>query len=133
MPFELGAFVVGKLADVVLKLAGEPIKTKDFALFDPRCEFTDDSVLTIAVAEAFLTGSSYLPPIRRLGQRYPAAGYGTRFTQWLHADDPQPYNSWGNGSAMRVSPVGFAFDSEDTLRTGAERIPAQGSTCQSNP
>ena len=86
-----------------------PIKTKEFPLFDPRCRFTDDSVLTVAVADSILTGRPYLESIREIGRRYPAAGYGGTFIQWLHSHDPQPYNSWGNGSAMRVSPVGFAF------------------------
>ena len=89
-----------------------PIKTKDFPLFQPQCTFTDDTVLSVAVAEAILTGRSYLESIRRLGRRYPAAGYGAAFRRWLFSQTPAPYNSWGNGSAMRVSPVGFAFSTE---------------------
>ena len=89
-----------------------PIKTKDFSLFQPQCTFTDDTVLSVAVAEAILTGRSYLDSIRRLGRRYPAAGYGAAFRHWLFSQAPTPYNSWGNGSAMRVSPVGFAFSTE---------------------
>ncbi len=88
------------------------IKTKDFPLFHPQCSFTDDTVLTVAVADAILSGRSYLESILQIGRRYPGAGYGGLFGDWLHSDDPQPYNSWGNGSAMRVSPVGFAFDTE---------------------
>lgn len=91
------------------------IKTKDFPLFDDECDFTDDSVLTVAVANAILSGTPYVDSIRRLGRRYPDAGYGGSFARWLHADDPRPYNSWGNGSAMRVSPVGFAFPTEDEV------------------
>jgi ADP-ribosylglycohydrolase len=86
------------------------IKTKEFPLFDPGCRFTDDSVLTVAVAEAILSGRSCLDTIREIGRRYPGSGYGGYFRNWLHSSDPRPYNSWGNGSAMRVSPVGFAFD-----------------------
>jgi ADP-ribosylglycohydrolase len=91
------------------------IKTKDFPLFDSRCEFTDDTVLTVAVADAILSGRPYIKSVREIGRRYPGAGYGGAFVQWLHSDNPRPYNSWGNGSAMRVSPVGFAFSSEDEV------------------
>ena len=91
------------------------IKTKDFPLFHPQCRFTDDTVLTVAIAEAILSGRPYLESVREIGRRYPGAGYGGAFIQWLHSDDPRPYQSWGNGSAMRVSPVGFAFTSEDEV------------------
>ena len=96
---------------------GWPIKTKDFPLFDDRCCFTDDTVLTVGVANAILTGKSYLQCLQEVGRKYPRAGYGGSFIHWLQSDNPQPYNSWGNGSAMRVSPVGYAFTSEeDVLR-----------------
>jgi ADP-ribosylglycohydrolase len=98
-----------------------PIKTKDFPMFDPGCRFTDDSVLTVAVADAILSGRSYLASIREIGRRYPGAGYGISFMEWLHSDDPRPYNSWGNGSAMRVSPVGFAFNTEEEVLDQAEK------------
>ena len=88
-----------------------PIKTKMFPLFQDRCRFTDDTVLTVAVADAIVSKKSYLETIRTIGRRYPRAGYGGTFIQWLHDDDPRPYNSWGNGAAMRVSPVGFSFPS----------------------
>jgi ADP-ribosylglycohydrolase len=94
-----------------------PIKTKDFPLFDDGCRFTDDTVLTVGIADAILSGRSYLQSLWEIGRRYPRAGYGGLFIGWLQSEDPQPYNSWGNGSAMRVSPVGFAFTSEeDVLR-----------------
>ena len=96
------------------------IKTKDFPLFNPGCTFTDDTVLTVAVADAILRGRSYLESIREIGRRYPYAGYGGSFIRWLHSDDPHPYTSWGNGSAMRVSPVGFAYTTvEHVLREAA--------------
>ncbi len=98
-----------------------PIKTKDFPLIDPRSRFTDDSVLTVAIAEAILTGGSYLDTVRTVGRRYPHAGYGGSFYTWLFSDDPQPYNSWGNGAAMRVSPVGFAFDTREEVLKEAQR------------
>ena len=88
------------------------IKTKKFPLFDARCDFTDDTVLTVAIADAILSGAPYVDSIRRFGQRYPGVGYGGTFIRWLHSDDYRPYNSWGNGSAMRVSSVGFAFSTE---------------------
>jgi ADP-ribosylglycohydrolase len=91
------------------------IKTKDFPLFQNRCNFTDDTVLTVAIADAILYGRSYVESVRRIGRRYPNAGYGGSFRRWLHSDDPQPYNSWGNGSAMRVSPIGFAYSSEEEV------------------
>ena len=97
------------------------IKTKDFPLFHPRCRFTDDTVLTVAVADAILTGRPYEQSVREIGRRYPGAGYGGSFIGWLHSDHPQPYNSWGNGSAMRVSPVGFAFNTEDEVLDEAEK------------
>ena len=94
-----------------------PLKTTDFPLFQSNSTFTDDSVLTIAIAAAILDGRPYLETVREFGRRYPHAGYGGSFQQWLRAADPRPYHSWGNGSAMRVSPVGWAFAmEEDVLR-----------------
>lgn len=110
----IGGDIIGSVYEL------RPIKNKDFPLFHPRCTFTDDTVLTVAVAHAILTGRSYLQSVRTLGGRYPNAGYGGSFMAWLHADDPQPYNSWGNGAAMRVSPVGFAFNSEEDVLREAE-------------
>ena len=105
--------IAGDIIGSVYELA--PIKTKHFPLFQPRSRFTDDSVLTVAIADALLTGRSYRDAVRDWGRRYPRAGYGGAFFQWLFAADPQPYHSWGNGSAMRVSPVGWAFDAEDEV------------------
>lgn len=96
------------------------IKTKDFPLFRPECAFTDDTVLTVAIAQAVLTDGDYRKAVLDFGRRYPDAGYGGNFAVWLHSPDPKPYNSWGNGSAMRASPVGFAFDTvDDVLREAA--------------
>ena len=99
-----------------------PIKTKDFPLFQPGSRFTDDSVLTIAVADAILTRCPYRDAVLKWGRRYPDAGYGGTFARWLQADDPAPYHSWGNGSAMRVGPVGWAFDTEDEVLRQAQMI-----------
>ena len=85
----------------------EPIKTKDFPFFGDNCHFTDDSVCTIAVADILLHD---LPPAETMQvwcQRYPGRGYGGNFGNWIYADPPEPYNSFGNGAAMRVSPAAF--------------------------
>jgi len=114
--------MIGAIAGDIIGSVYEhnPIKTKEFPLFHPSCVFTDDTVLTVAVAEALLTQRSYLDTIRKIGKRYPDCGYGGSFFRWLLADNPRPYNSWGNGSAMRVSPIGFAFTTEqDVLREAA--------------
>ena len=98
-----------------------PIKTKDFPLFDARCRFTDDTVLTVAVAEALLSGRPFRQALLEFGRRHPGAGYGGSFIRWLQSDYSRPYNSWGNGSAMRVSPIGFAFDAEAEVLEQAGR------------
>jgi ADP-ribosylglycohydrolase len=100
---------------------GHPIKRTDFPLFDVGCRFTDDSVLTVAIAKAILEGKSYFSAVKEIGRRYPNAGYGGTFIHWLFSESWQPYNSWGNGSAMRVSPVGFAFDSAERVLDEAAR------------
>lgn len=93
-----------------------PTKQTDFELFSPNSCFTDDSVLTVAIADSLLSGKSYAAALKQWGRRYPQAGYGQNFYQWLMSRCSVAYNSWGNGSAMRVSPVGWAFDSlEKTL------------------
>jgi len=92
------------------------IKTTEFPLFKRRSRFTDDTVLTIGVAWAILNNEDYSASLRQFGRRYPWAGYGAGFSLWLFSDSG-PYGSWGNGSAMRVSPVGFAFSTiEEVLR-----------------
>lgn len=87
-------------------------KSTDFELFRENSRFTDDSVMTLAVAKWLLEDkehtSFYLVNcMQELGLRYPSAGYGGRFVRWLYERNPQPYNSWGNGAGMRVSPVGL--------------------------
>ena len=97
-------------------------KTKEFPLFCEDSQFTDDTVMTIAVAEAFLdvgeavTFDRLCDCLRGWGNRYPDAGYGVRFSRWLQDPAGKPYNSFGNGSAMRVSSVGWLFDDLDTVR-----------------
>ncbi len=101
-----------------------PIKTTEFELFHPDCRFTDDSVLTLAVADHILLGSDLTDTLKEYFHRYPDAGYGEGFMHWASSPSREPYHSYGNGSAMRVSPVGFAFDSLATVlekaRTTAE-------------
>ncbi len=98
-----------------------PIKTTDFPLFVESCRFTDDTVLTAATAHAILNDTDYAQSYKTFGRNYPNAGYGGNFTGWLFAKGAGPYNSWGNGSAMRVSPVGFAFESVDEVLAQAKR------------
>ncbi len=100
------------------------IKTTSFPLFSPGSQFTDDTVLTVAVADCLVNGKEYAATIKEYGRRYPHAGYGGRFQSWLQASDLQPYNSFGNGSAMRVSPVGFAFSTLGEVLEEAERSAA---------
>ena len=94
-----------------------PTRTTDFPLFNGNStHFTDDTVMTVANADWLLTGDSLLGIMQDYGNRYINAGYGGMFFDWLRQDEPKPYNSFGNGSAMRVSPVGWAFDTlEETL------------------
>lgn len=105
-------------------------KTKDFKLFSRRSHFTDDSVMTLAVGEALLKvgqdatvkeiEDAVISSMQSWGRRYPHAGYGGYFRRWLTACHPEPYNSFGNGSAMRVSAVGWLYDSLENTRTVAK-------------
>jgi len=97
-----------------------PTKSTQFELFGERTIFTDDTVLTVAVADAILNGEDFAAALRRFGRRHPNRGFGSSFYVWMHNEAAGPYQSWGNGSAMRVAPVGFAYDSEaDVLREAA--------------
>lgn len=97
------------------------VKHTDFQLFNKGSRFTDDTVLTLAVAESIMEGKDYSQTLWEFGRRYPRAGYGGLFLQWLFSSDPRPYHSFGNGAAMRVSPVGFAFDALQRVLDEAER------------
>lgn len=92
-----------------------------FPLFSKRSSFTDDTICTVAVADALVRGSDFGETLREWCLRYPnpMGGYGGSFNAWLHSSNPQPYNSWGNGAAMRVSPCGWAFNSEAETRRAA--------------
>ena len=90
-------------------------KSTDFALFSDRSRFTDDTVLTVAVADVILHGKDYAETLVEYFSGYPNAGYGGTFIEQAMTGKLRPYNSWGNGSAMRVGPVGFAFDTAETV------------------
>lgn len=101
-------------------------KSKDYPLFSPNSAYTDDSVMTLAVADAFLSLSPeaadkdirrrLIQSMQTYGRKYPYAGYGGMFRRWLKDPNPQPYGSYGNGSAMRVSSAGWLFDNLETVR-----------------
>lgn len=105
----LGA-IIGDIAGSVYERGS--LKSTDFPLMGRGTRFTDDTVLTVAIAAALLEGNQdYATFLRQFGRRYPLAGYGGSFNEWLHAESAAPYGSYGNGSAMRVSPVGLACHS----------------------
>ena len=99
-------------------------KSKIFDLFNSDSRFTDDSVLTIAVANALLEGTSYEHNVKYFARQYPFAGYGGTFRKWMVGIINGPYNSWGNGSGMRVSPVAYAFDNVEEVLAEAENSAA---------
>lgn len=108
------------------------IKSRDFAFFHEDCHFTDDSVMTLAIGEALLESTQCDIPLNTLavqkmqeyGRRYRRAGYGGLFRRWLKASSPQPYGSFGNGSAMRVSAVGHVANSPEQLKELSFRVTA---------
>ncbi len=114
----LGA-IIGDIVGSVYEW--DNIKTKEFPLFRDDCFFTDDTVMTIATAEALMNGGEaddLIDAYKKWGRLYPHAGYGGRFGAWLRSDDREPYDSWGNGSAMRVSPCVWLMDCGFAARTG---------------
>lgn len=114
----LGAIIGDIIGSVYEK---REIKTTDFELYSRWSKYTDDTVLTIATADCILNDGSYTEYYQKYGKQYPKKGYGGTFQNWIFSENPQPYNSWGNGSAMRVSPIGYAFDAlEDVLRIAKE-------------
>ena len=97
-------------------------RSKEFTLFHRKSQFTDDSILTLAIMDSFNKGivdekDALIKNIQEWARSYPAGGYGQMFKRWIYLDDPQPYHSCGNGSAMRISPVAyFAKDKEELDR-----------------
>ena len=118
--------MLGAIAGDIFGAAYEhhALKRDYFDLFDAPRFFTDDTVLTVATADALLTDGDYAAAYRLWGNRYPGRGYGGWFLDWLGDPSRGPYNSFGNGSAMRVSPIGWAFDTLDEVLTEAERSAA---------
>jgi ADP-ribosylglycohydrolase len=126
---EMGQWVIGSfemLGAIAGDIAGSayesrPVKRKDGPLFGPLATFTDDTVLTLAVADALLGDRDYGRALRTYARRHSLRGYGGHFLRWAVASGMGPYNSFGNGSAMRVSPVAWAFDSQDDVLREAAR------------
>ena len=108
--------------------------TKEFPLFGPECTWTDDTVMTVAVAEALMNAgqdalvseieAACVMSMQKWGRKYPYAGYGARFIRWVASDDPLPYMSFGNGSAMRVSVAGWLYDTIERTRKVAKATAA---------
>ena len=105
-------------------------RSKDFELFTEDCFVTDDSIMTLAVSKAIMNcgndpeqlGVSTIKFMREIGRKYPNCGFGGMFSRWVFSDDPKPYNSFGNGAAMRVSPCGFIARSEDEAKILSLRV-----------
>lgn len=128
-----GAFLGAIVGDIVGSVyEWDNIKTKEFLLFSSKCLPTDDSIMTLAIAKALLEcNGSYvilsqkaIDNMRLLGALYPHAGYGGRFSSWLKALEPKPYNSFGNGSAMRVSAVAYVADSIEQVKELSYKVTA---------
>jgi ADP-ribosylglycohydrolase len=102
-----------------------PIKTKEFKLFERRSQFTDDTVMTLAIAKWLCEDRDskdvLIGSLKYFGNKYPNAGYGRRFMNWIFQDSPEPYGSWANGSAMRVSPCAWVADSLEEAQDLAKK------------
>ena len=109
--------IIGAICGDIIGSSREfrPIKTKDFRLFNGHSKFTDDTVMTLAIASWLIKDKNskevLISQIKKFGLRYPDAGYGGMFREWLSQDSPEAYGSWANGSAMRVSPVAWVAES----------------------
>lgn len=117
----LGA-IAGDIIGVPWEVMGE--KNYDFPLFTEFSRFSDDTVMSVAIAHALLEERDYAKAMRTIGQRYPSIGYGRSFEQWLFDESMGPYNSYGNGGAMRASPIGYVARSIEEALAEAERSAA---------
>jgi len=120
----LGAICGDVVGSVYEGAEGVNLKSKDFPLFSDWSRFTDDSVMTIAVAQALLDGGTkddFINALQEFGNLYPGVGYGGMFIKWFLTGSREPYNSWGNGSAMRVSPCAWWAESLDEALDLAKR------------
>ena len=115
--------IIGAIAGDIIGSVYEwnNIKTTDFDLFCHNSTFTDDSVLTIATMYAIINQKDYAEAYQLFGRNYSNKGYGGRFRSWIRSKNPKPYNSWGNGSAMRVSPVGWYGNTLDEVMAEAQK------------
>jgi ADP-ribosylglycohydrolase len=122
--------ILGSIAGDIIGSAYEfdNVKSLKFKFFGEGTYFTDDSVLTIATMEALLKSDSsetettdYIEAYQRYGKQYPHRAYGGSFKSWIYSNNPKPYNSWGNGSAMRVSPIGWYCNSIDEVMAEAKK------------
>lgn len=122
MPTTTHYCLLGALAGDVIGSVYEYSEQKnpDFPLFSQSSRVTDDSILTLAVADAIINGRSYQEYIHKYAQHFPESDFGGRFRVWMQSKDPQPYNSFGNGAAMRVSPIGWAFTTAEKVLQEAE-------------
>jgi ADP-ribosylglycohydrolase len=114
--------IIGDIAGSIFEF--RPHKSTKFPLFVSSCRFTDDSVLTIALADCILTNADYVDKLKEYALRYPQAGYGGSFKAWVRSDERGPYNSYGNGSAMRTSPVGYAYNTLEEVLLQAKKYAA---------
>jgi len=114
----LGA-IAGDIIGSIYESPWQDIKTKAFPLFQSKSHFTDDTVLTVAIADALLNHKNYTQTLKEYYRLYPNAGYGGNFRRWAASSQTEPYYSFGNGSAMRVSAVAYAFNDLETVKTEA--------------
>lgn len=114
----LGA-IIGDIAGSRFEFSN--VKSTNFKLFAKECSFTDDTICTVAVADAILSGKSYRDGVHEWCRKYPhtMGGYGGSFSRWVASDNPQPYNSFGNGAAMRVAPVAWYYDDLEEVKKQA--------------
>ena len=114
--------IIGAIAGDIIGSTHEfrPIKTKEFSLFNKRSTFTDDTIMTLAVAKWLINDrdskEELIKQLQYFGNKYPHGGYGRMFKEWLQTENPKPYGSWGNGSAMRVSPVAWVGDTLEEVQ-----------------
>ena len=117
--------IIGDVVGSRFEFVDDVRRPKDFALFTSRCDITDDSLMTLAVADALVRskgdratlGKQTVASMKRIAHKYPNTGWGEGFHRWLFKEsDPKPYNSFGNGAGMRISPVGWIAESEDDVK-----------------
>jgi len=113
--------IIGDIAGSIFEFNNA--RTEDFELMGPGCEFTDDTVCTVAIADAILSGKTYAAALREWCRKYPhpMGGYGANFSQWINSDSKEGYGSYGNGCLMRLSPVAWLFNDEERVKEEARK------------